>query len=307
MYERGESATFDNRDLLSLCRWKKWVNPRLNVSRHSAGELPISRPIITLLTDFGRDDTYVAQLHGAILSRNPDVRLVDLTHSIPPQDLLAAAFLLDEAVDAFPAGTIHLAVVDPGVGSDRPLVAAELGEHRFVAPDNGLLSLIAGRLDQRNLVELDIPVTGSARSNTFHARDIMGPAAALWSLGQPLAELGTPRGAPLVDLAFPQVVSSETRIAGQVVHVDRFGNLITNLSSTDLPVDDPSQLVFEIAGCQIEGLVTCYADRPIDALLAVIGSSGRLEIAVRDGSAATRLNANRDHPVEAFLNGDNQE
>ena len=103
------------------------------------------------------------------------------------------------------------------------------------------------------------------------------------------------------------MVHQEQAGVGQVVHVDRFGNLITNLSSTDLPVDDPSQLVFEIAGCQIEGLVTCYADRPIDALLAVIGSSGRLEIAVRDGSAATRLNANRDHPVEAFLNGDNQE
>jgi len=229
------------------------------------------------------------------------VRLVDLTHSIPPQDLLSAAFLLDEAIDAFPAGTIHLAVVDPGVGSDRPLVAAELGEHRFVAPDNGLLSLVAGRLEQHGLVELGAPAPGSTCSNTFHARDIMGPAAANWSLGRPLAELGNRRQDPLADLAFPQVITAEKQASGQVVHVDRFGNLITNLSSVDLPATDPSQLEFEIAGTRIAGLMTCYADQPAGTLLALIGSSGRVEIAVRNGSADKQLAAERDQPVEVFL------
>lgn len=254
------------------------------------------RPIITLTTDFGLSGSYVAQMKGVILSINPRVHLVDVTHAVPPQDVRTAAVLLDQTIDAFPEGTIHLVVVDPGVGTDRPMIGAELAGHRFVAPDNGVLSLIAERYELRRCVLLtEGTFWRHPVSNTFHGRDVMGPVAAHWSLGRDLAEFGEPPGAPLVTLPMRQPQRMADGIEGEIIYVDSFGNLITNIDERlleqMLPVEPAArnQVIVEAGSHRIEGIVRSYAERPAGALLALVGSSGRLEIAVNQGNAAELL------------------
>ncbi len=255
------------------------------------------RPCLTFLTDFGIRDTYVAQMKGVVLGINPEVQLIDLTHEIPPHQILRGAFVWNDSVAAFPAGTIHVGVVDPGDGSDRRLVAAEIGEHRFVCPDNGLLTVIlqtgtlhrAVRLDNRKWWRQSV-------SNTFQGRDILAPVAAHWSLGVDLAELGSPLDAPLVTLPMASNRRGQTSLIGQIVDVDRFGNLVTDIEPIQLPRDVQS-LRLQIGAFQVGGLSTCYADVAEGEPLALIGSSGRLEISIRNGNAAEELQADFGRPV----------
>ncbi|HET6323957.1 MAG TPA: SAM-dependent chlorinase/fluorinase [Planctomycetaceae bacterium] len=258
----------------------------------------MQRPLITLTTDFGFSDSYVAQMKGAILTIAPDVVLIDVTHKIPPQDRGVAAAVLADAVGAFPAGTIHLVVVDPGVGTPRRAVAVEVrgpgdaGELRFVAPDNGVLTrVMEGRSISRAVQLTESRFWRASVSRTFHGRDVFGPVAAHWSLGIDLAEFGPPLDSPLVELALPQPTRQGQSVCGEVLRTDTFGNLITNIPATQLPEADWPRLTVEIGTQRIQGISRAYLDRSVGELVAVIGSSGLLEIAICCGHAGEILAA----------------
>lgn len=255
------------------------------------------RCCLTFLSDFGTRDTYVGQMKGVAHGINPELQLVDLSHEIPAQDILLAAFLWNDAIKAFPVNSIHIAIIDPGVGSDRNLIAAEIGPYRMVCPDNGLLTVLLQREPVHRVVKLDQqrwwrnPV-----SSTFHGRDIFTPVAAAWSCGVDLAELGSLYTSPLVTLPTASPTRSSSSIQGRVIDVDRFGNLMTNIDASLLPAN-PDGLRFEVGACQVDGLSRCYADAPVGEPVALIGSCGRLEFAVRNGSAADEFQTQRGRRV----------
>jgi S-adenosyl-L-methionine hydrolase (adenosine-forming) len=256
----------------------------------------MTSPLITLTTDFGITDSYVAQMKGAILSIAPDAILIDVTHKIPPQDCAVAAAVLADAVGAFPAGTVHLVVVDPGVGTPRRAIAVEArGEQdeaplRFVAPDNGVLTRVLEARPTVRAVELrERRFWRPTVSQTFHGRDVFGPVAAHWSRGADLAEFGPPLDSPLVKLVLPRPVRDGSNLHGEVVRTDGFGNLITNISAADLSGADRTRLTVEIGTQLIGGISQAYQDRATGELLAVIGSLGMLEIAVCCGHAGEIL------------------
>ncbi len=247
-------------------------------------------PIITLTTDFGCSDSYVAQLKGVMLGINRRARLVDVTHNIPAQNVRRAAAVIDELVDWFPENTIHLVVVDPGVGTGRRLVAVEAGRQRLIAPDNGVLSTIVRRLGPKRIVELTERKFWRQRvSNTFHGRDIMAPVAAHWSLGSDLAEFGRPLEGGLTDLPDRQPTCTSDGIVGEIAWIDAFGNLITNIDESLFAAAQRAALTVEVGAQLIKGIHRCYDERGRGELLALVGSHGRLEIAVNRGSAAERL------------------
>lgn len=247
-------------------------------------------PIITLTTDFGQTDHYVAQMKGVILGLTPHAVLVDVTHEIPPQDVRRAAFLLTELADAFPPGTIHVAVVDPGVGSERNILAARADGQIYIAPDNGLLSIL---LQDRRVDEI-VTVQNKryrrpAVTATFHGRDIMAPAAAYLANGVPIDELGPRFEGSTVRLLNSVPTVSETVIAGSVTWIDRFGNIFTNVGAELLDGRDPQRVRVSVGEHAISRLRRFYAEVPVGDALLLIGSSGRLEIAVNGGSAAERF------------------
>ena len=237
--------------------------------------------LVTLLTDFGVSDSYVAEVKGALLSRVPDATLVDVTHAVPPGDVRAGAYLLGRVWHHFPPSTVHLAVVDPGVGTDRAALAVAAHGHYFVGPDNGLFTLVLRDAEVR-LVVLRTP---SGASPTFHGRDLFAPAAAALARGVPLAELGEPFAGMPKRLAYSEPHHEGKSVVGQVVYVDRFGTLVTNLT----PDLVPEYAVFEVEGLEVGPLRRTFGDVPTGGLVAYLGSGGQVEIAVRDGSAARRL------------------
>jgi S-adenosylmethionine hydrolase len=242
-------------------------------------------PVVTLTTDFGTRDAYVAAMKGVILGVCPQATLVDISHEVPPQDVRTGAFLLAEAAPWFPAGTIHLAVVDPGVGSSRRAVAIETQKATLVGPDNGIFARLLCADPMRRAVEITNPRYRRVEvSTTFHGRDLFAPAAAHLACGLDLMELG-PAVEELSDLPIPSPRLEPGLALGEVIHVDRFGNLITNLEGHELP-EHPS---VQVEGGPPVGLCRTYADVAPGSLLALIGSSGFLEISVRDGSAAECL------------------
>ena len=242
--------------------------------------------LITLLTDFGLAETYVGQVKGAILSIAASAPIVDLTHAVPPQDIAAGAFLLWSAVETFPPGTIHVAVVDPGVGAARRAVALRTTrDHLFVGPDNGLLLPAVERLggiDQA--VELtDRRYWRPAASTTFHGRDIFGPVAGHLANGVPIGELGR----AIADVERLELPGPDG-LNGEVLHVDTFGSLITNIPAASLPADFAVRL-----GPYRIRHASHYAAVAAGQLLALVGSAGLLEISARDGSAAALTGASR--------------
>jgi S-adenosyl-L-methionine hydrolase (adenosine-forming) len=247
------------------------------------------RGCITFLTDFGSRDTYVGQMKGVALGINPHLHLIDLTHEIPPQDILRAAYIWNDAIAAFPPETIHVGVVDPGVGSERRIVAAEIGDFRFVCPDNGLLTVILQRLPLHRAVYLDRSDWWRGKvSKTFHGRDVMTPVAAAWSTGLDLSEFGAPARDVLMTLPIASVLPGKTSFCGQVIDVDRFGNLITNIDVQSIP-PETTAIHVDVGGFRIDGLSSCYADVKRGDAIALSGSAGRLEIAIREGNAAEEL------------------
>ncbi len=241
-------------------------------------------PIITLTTDFGLADGYVATMQGVILSIAPGATLVDLSHQVPPQDVRSGAFVLYQAVPYFPTDTIHVVVVDPGVGSQRRALAVHTSHGTFVAPDNGVLSYVLASADVHEAISLTNPDYQLPRvSTTFHGRDIFAPAAAHLAAGVLLNDLG-PRAINLVRLGLPEPeVAPDGDLIAHVMHVDHFGNLILDVTARHLQAD----VTLEVAGHTIEGLGRTFADVTPGDLVAYVGSSREhLEIAVRDGDAA---------------------
>jgi S-adenosyl-L-methionine hydrolase (adenosine-forming) len=246
-------------------------------------------PIITLLSDFGLQDTYVASLKGVILGICPAANLVDVTHLVPPQDVRAGAFLLANIYRDFPPGTVHLAIVDPGVGTDRRGLILKAAPYWFVGPDNGLFSWICTRETAWAAWSLDNsrywrrPV-----SSTFHGRDLFAPVAAHLATGIPPDAFGSPWAPQLASWSAVQHHAKALR--GEILYIDRFGNVITNLDQAAVNEAAPAEyLIVRVAGRSLQGLSTTYGTKPPGNLLALIGSHGFLEIAVNQGSASALL------------------
>jgi S-adenosylmethionine hydrolase len=254
--------------------------------------------VITLLTDFGISSPYVAEMKGVLLALNPAATLIDITHGIPPQDIRTAAFVLDQVYARFPLGTIHICVVDPGVGTRRELVFVELGGHGFLGPNNGLFSRIALRqAPERIFVLSDRQYWLADVSATFHGRDILAPVAARLSLGLDPALLGPPRHT-LLELDWPQPRLGSRHVEGQVQAIDSFGNLITNIDQRHLHhVASPSTAVVTCGTQSTTGLAHAYGDRPVGSLVALVGSGGYLELALVNGNAAAKLGLASGAPV----------
>lgn len=236
------------------------------------------RPIVTLLTDFGLADSYVAEMKAAILSETTDIRLADISHEVPPGDLRSAQYLLGRAWRRFPVGTVHVAVVDPGVGSARRAMAIHHNGHFFVGPDNGVFTAM---LDGSELAELRIPRDASP---TFQGRDVFAPAAARLAEGEPFKVVGPTLTNP-VRLPPPTPRRHDGVVEGEVIYVDRFGTLIANV-----PGDwAQGATAIEVGGRIVGALRRTFADAESGGTVAFIGSGGLLEIAVRDGSAVRKL------------------
>ncbi len=260
-------------------------------------------PLVTLTTDFGTASGYVAQLKGAFFRRllaagqgragaaTDSCQLIDLAHDLTPHDLTAAAWFVAAGCFDFPPGTLHVVVIDPGVGTSRPIVCAEIGDQQFLAPDNGLLSLAVARHGLRLARQVAVPAAASA---TFHGRDVFAPIAADLVAGD-LSVLGSPVN-DLVSLPWPQPRETPTGISGEVIHVDHFGNLITNLPDSLLPRLKVAGRI-DCGGMTVEQVVRTYGEAPPGSLVALAGSQGFLEVAVVAGRADQRLAAGRGAPV----------
>jgi S-adenosylmethionine hydrolase len=261
--------------------------------------------IISLLTDFGGPGAAVAEMKATILGLAPRVRLVDIGHTIAPQNLGEGARALGRSPFYFPAGTIHIFVVDPGVGTRRRPMAAQLGPHTFVGPDNGVLTLAIERAEAEGhtprFVHLDRPAFWRPRvSNVFHGRDIFAPVAAHLANGVPFEAVGTAFSDAL-RLSFPKPQRTTRGLTGEVSFIVRhFGNIFTNIDAPDLEAlqADPAILRVRIAGIEIQGLVRTFGDRAPGELVALIGSDDELIIAEVNGHAADRLKVKVGDPVE---------
>jgi S-adenosylmethionine hydrolase len=256
--------------------------------------------ILTLLTDFGIEDTFIGVMKGVIYSIAPQVHIVDLTHAIRPQQVVQGSLALTEAVPYFPAGTVHVAVVDPGVGTQRRAIVAEIGGQYFVGPDNGLFTAVADLARQAgqpvHFYVLDKPEFWLAQvSKSFHGRDIFAPVGAHLAAGKTLAQVGTPIDDPL-RIEIPQPRQEGNQVTGQVMTVDHFGNLLTNLKPQHLQTS--GRVLISVAESHIEGIVSTFGERNPGELVAMIDSSGVLQISVVNGNAAARLHADAGTAVK---------
>jgi hypothetical protein len=257
----------------------------------------MAEPIITLTTDYGSNSPFVAAVKGVILGINSSAHIVDLSHDIPSYDIRHTAFFLAEALPYFPAGTLHVIVVDPEVGSDRNILFVAVANQRMLVPDNGCWTLLAeGHAQPLRVIRVSEPRFWRPNvSNTFHGRDIFAPVAAYLSLGINPSDLG-----PVVttwrDLSWPTPLRLTDGIGGEIIFVDHFGNLIANISAAALAAAPQHARV--VVDQRIEARkVRTYADAPIGELVALISSSGLLEIAEVQGNAARRLSARVGTPI----------
>lgn len=258
----------------------------------------MARPVVALITDFGTRDPYVAAMKGVVLSICPDVTLVDLTHDIPPHDVRAGARALAGCYAYYPAGTIFVAVVDPGVGSARRGVAVDVGDYRLVGPDNGVLGAVCDERPPRKIVELtDRKFQRPTVSRTFEGRDRFAPAAAWLAKGTAVTALGRAVH-DLTRLAWPVPAVTGDGITGEVVSVDRFGNLISNVArpAVDALLRDGA-VEIRLGVHEIPRLVATYAEAAAGEVCALFGSTDHLEIAVNGASAAGHFAAAAGTPV----------
>lgn len=258
-------------------------------------------PIITLTTDFGLQDHYVSAMKAVILGISPEVRLIDVSHDIPAQDIMAGAWVIRNSAFLFPKNTVHLVVVDPGVGTSRYPICLKIRDQFFVGPDNGLFSLLydefeyeAYKLNKRSFWRDDV-------SKTFHGRDIFAPVAAHISKGIPLKELGDPV-TDLVTYHWAVPIADKDGLQGWVVHIDRFGNLITNISEQLIKEHiGKSKLKIYIGNTMIKKLVKTFGDVEDGDPAAFIGSSGMLEIGINKGNASRLLNVDKGAQISIML------
>ena len=257
----------------------------------------MARPVIALLTDFGTANHYAGTMKGVVLGICPDVTLVDIAHDLPPHDVVTGALELAATYRYFPAGTIFLVVVDPGVGSGRRALAVEAGDYRFVGPDNGVLAAALEETSPRRLVELtERKYARPTISRTFEGRDRFAPAAAWLAKGVALASLGRPlTDYHRLDLPVPTVTDSG--VHGAVITIDRFGNAITNIDRRTFERASSGRVRI-IAGTQeIARVVATYAEAAAGEPCALFGSTDHLEVAIAGGNAAVRLGLSRGAPV----------
>lgn len=259
--------------------------------------------IITLLTDFGIKDGYPGVMKGVIWSIAPDAHIADLTHSISPQDVMAGALALGRVAPYFPPGTVHIGVVDPGVGTQRRPIAVQIGDSFFVGPDNGLATLLLERAEQNGeivtVVHLDkqrfwLPTV----SNVFHGRDIFAPVGAWLASKTPLTELGTPISDPM-RLALPRPQAFAEGWRGAVLHIDHFGNLATNIHRS--LISPEAGVLVRIGTAEIDGLSRTFGDGVPGSLIALIDSSDYLSLCVVNGSAAERLGVKTGDTIEVRI------
>lgn len=251
--------------------------------------------LITLTTDFGTRDGYVAQMKGVILGINPEARLIDVTHDIESFDVMGAALVLKGLSEYFPEGTTHLAVVDPGVGSNRRGIVMRLDERFYVGPDNGLFSLVFARSRSKEVREIsNSNLVLPEPHPTFHGRDMFAPVAAHLSLGIALDSVGPVIEDPVM-FSVPEPIETENGIEGEVIHIDRFGNLTTNIEAGML--SRPLASV-EIAGRKIKGVKKFFSEVPAGSPVALINSFGFLEIAVNLGNASLDLGVQKSSRVK---------
>lgn len=258
------------------------------------------RPVITLLTDFGTEDSYVGIMKGVISGINPEASVIDLCHEISPQDVLEGAYVLYSSYKFFPGGTIYVSVVDPGVGSERKIICVKTRNYLFLAPDNGILSLVL--TDEKPQLIVDVTNKNyflPAISETFHGRDIFAPVAAHLSAGVNPSKLGKERKKIKV-LEMPSSDNSTKGVlVGEIIYIDRFGNLITNIRRGDFlnllgaVLPRPNDVTVKAGKRKISGISNSYADVPAGKPLAIFGSSGFLEISVNRGSAHDVLGLKR--------------
>lgn len=262
------------------------------------------RRLITLTTDFGMEDGNVGVMKGVVLGLNPDASIVDLSHDIPPQGIPDAAYVLRRAYEYFPHGTVHVVVVDPGVGTERRPIAVSGSDTFFVAPDNGVLTYVLHHLEAREddvrILHLTNPAYWLPQvSNVFHGRDIFAPVAAHLSLGLPINDLGPVIDDPIT-LPPPRFQRERGRIVGQVMHVDHFGNLLTNIPGS-MVTDLGQQLTTRIGTVEIVALSSTFGQGSPGEPIAYVDSSGHLAIAVVNGSARDSLHCRVGEPVEVVI------
>jgi S-adenosyl-L-methionine hydrolase (adenosine-forming) len=257
-----------------------------------------SPSIITLTTDFGPSSRYIGAMKGVILSINPRATIIDLSHAVPARDIRAGAITLAETAPWYPAGTIHVAVIDPGVGSKRRIVYAQIGQHHYIAPDNGLLSRLAMMERPSKMISVEEPKHWMpAVSRTFHGRDIMSPVAARLSLGLAPEELGRPQP-QLVEIPWAEVQQVPNRIEGEVIEIDSFGNLITNITRAMLDgLPNRDAVLITCEEHETQGIFATFADQPPMTFMAHVGSTGRLELAIVDENASAMLGVKVGAPV----------
>jgi len=262
----------------------------------------MSKPIITLLTDFGTKDHYVASMKGVILNINPQCLLIDITHQVRPHDIREGAFILANAYSYFPKGTIHLSVVDPGVGGARKPLLIVTQNYCFVGPDNGLFTMITQKECVKQIIALDKRKYHLSKvSTTFHGRDIFAPVAAHLSLGIKPNALGHKIDS-LVWLGFEGPFIKEGKLLGEILHIDAFGNLVSNIDERKLFRFIQSRPFVIRAGRKaISGLKKGYWEGKKGEPIALLGSGGFLEICVREGSAQKMLKAKRGDPIQIII------
>lgn len=262
----------------------------------------MARPIVALLTDFGTRDHYAGTMKGVIAGLCPDALLIDITHDIAPHDVLGGALELAASYRYFPAGTIFVAVVDPGVGSSRRGIVADLGEYRCVAPDNGVLTLVFQESKPKKVVELtERRYARPTLSRTFEGRDRFAPAAGWLARGVEPAAMGRPLGR-WQTLAVPRPVAESQQLRGEILRVDRFGNLISNIDRSTFDAFRHDQAIrIRLGPHEVERLVPTYAEAPEGAICALFGSTDHLEVARNGGSAAEHLHCGRGAPLQIDL------
>ncbi|QQE11119.1 SAM-dependent chlorinase/fluorinase [Planctomycetota bacterium] len=249
------------------------------------------KPMITLLTDFGLKDTYIGQMKGVIGSICPEVKVVDITHEVPAQDIAYGGYLLCDAMEAFPRGTIHVVVVDPGVGSERKAIAVKFELGYLIGPDNGIFTEVINRYGAETIIELDQPDYWFGESKTFHGRDIFAPASAHLACGVMLRDMGTTLN-DLVKLNLPELIVHDQILTGHIVMIDHFGNMLSNIRRDEYEnwlEEYEGELLVRGEDTRLHGICKTFADVSEGAAVAYFGSSARLEIGVRNRNAAQEL------------------
>ena len=263
--------------------------------------------IITLMTDFGIKDGNVGVMKGVIWNICPDAQIADLSHLVGAQNIPEAALILARSVPYFPKNTVHVVVVDPGVGTKRRPMAARIGDWYFVGPDNGIITLLSELAKQEKwsceFVELDKSQYWLQNvSFVFHGRDIFSPVAAQLANGVPLKQLGTAFSDPmLIQLPHPERTESGWR--GEVIHVDHFGNLASNIRVENLgeAIKQKGNIIVRLNGIAIKGMVDTFGERPAGEVIALLGSTGNLIVSVVNGNAASKLGVKVGEPIEAII------